>query len=607
MRQSLGATTRRLLMLLMFAATPAKSGTLHVPAAFPNIQSALNAAAATGDTIIIAVAGSPYTGDNNVNLDFQGKAVVLQSADPEKPSVRDSTIIDGQAQDRIVAFVNGEGPGAKIRGITLLHGAAPEGGAILVSAGSTPTIENCALVANEANQGGAVAIVSRSRAVFWNCLFRNNHAKTSIGGTLGEGGAAWCGGKSKGVFIRSGFIGNHADRVGGGIATADSTDILIVNSTLRRNTSDFSGGAIFSNRADSLDIYNCTIEKNVAGGTGGGALVARANHALIDRCVFTNNSAIDGGGGLAINLGPGIVQYTRFSRNSASTSGGAISAEKFSGLIYRCTVEESSITGSQEAPGGGVYLSGGTPSLVASTIHSNTSQTGGGIAVTEDARARLDNCIIDQNEVASIEENAASGGGVHISGASVLLDHCIIAENSAIVPGGAIYAEGTTADTLMLRNGILTANGVDDIATSGLIVVDVTYTGTDGTPFPGVGNINATPVFINERDQYKYVPDISSYSIDAGDGLPDAIDWCALPVDWWCGTPPDSLNTSDPDMGAYGGDLGDAWLNKTSAVDSSPIAELDVGIPGAGLFDDPTHSPAAIRRTERKRKAQRNP
>ncbi len=124
MRRISGAVPHTLLASLIVGVAMSKCASLHVPSQFPDIQTALDSAAAAGDTIVLALSGSPYRGANNVNLDFLGKAAVLQSSDPLDEEVRDNTVIDGQLADRIVMFNRGEGRNTKIHGITLERGTA---------------------------------------------------------------------------------------------------------------------------------------------------------------------------------------------------------------------------------------------------------------------------------------------------------------------------------------------------------------------------------------------------------------------------------------------------------------------------------------------------
>ena len=61
---------------------PVQATDRHVPAQYPTIQAAINAAL-DGDTGII-IPGT-YTGDGNRGIDFLGKALTVRGANPDDP------------------------------------------------------------------------------------------------------------------------------------------------------------------------------------------------------------------------------------------------------------------------------------------------------------------------------------------------------------------------------------------------------------------------------------------------------------------------------------------------------------------------------------------
>lgn len=96
--------------MLLFAAPPMTAratATLNVPADFPTLQAAINAAS-DGDTVLVA------PGTYTENIDFLGKAITVESA--QGPG---STVIDGGNQATVVSFRSGESRAALLQGFTI--------------------------------------------------------------------------------------------------------------------------------------------------------------------------------------------------------------------------------------------------------------------------------------------------------------------------------------------------------------------------------------------------------------------------------------------------------------------------------------------------------
>lgn len=150
---------------------------LSVPSVgYPTIGSAIDAAL-PGDTILVA-AGT-YTGNENKNLDFDGKILNLQCETPGE------CVIDCQESGRGFYFHRREKGTSIVDGFTIINGSPEgnlrDGGAILCFS-SDPTIRNCRLLGNSTTGvGGGLACLFANPTVH-DCLIAGNSARKSGGG-----------------------------------------------------------------------------------------------------------------------------------------------------------------------------------------------------------------------------------------------------------------------------------------------------------------------------------------------------------------------------------------------------------------------------------------
>jgi parallel beta-helix repeat protein len=108
---------------------------------YDTIQDAINEA---GDGDVIELPRGTYT----ENIDFLGKAITLQSRDPNSSEFIAATIIEGAGIGDTVTFSAEPGAGASLRGITI---TCSDGDGIFCSS-AAPAISNC-IIRNCANAG----------------------------------------------------------------------------------------------------------------------------------------------------------------------------------------------------------------------------------------------------------------------------------------------------------------------------------------------------------------------------------------------------------------------------------------------------------------------
>ncbi len=146
-RESLLAPWLSCLLAAGALAVVGQAAVLHVPAEYPTIQAALDAAANTGDEIIVAPGTYPEA------INFDGKAVYLHSSDGPAVTIIDATGLDTS----VVKCASGEGPGTVLEGFTITGGrgtwVSPDRyGGGMYNSGSSPTVANCTFSGNRGNR-----------------------------------------------------------------------------------------------------------------------------------------------------------------------------------------------------------------------------------------------------------------------------------------------------------------------------------------------------------------------------------------------------------------------------------------------------------------------
>ena len=154
-------------LALSLALPAAAQTTLRVPADYPTIQAAINAAVA-GDTVLVSPGSYPE------RLNYDGKAItVISEGGPA------TTIIDGGNSGNVLVFDSGEGPASRLEGFTVKNGRASFGAGIDILAAS-PSIVGNIFDTNTQTAGGYGAAIggNGSSALIERNIFRNNSCDT---------------------------------------------------------------------------------------------------------------------------------------------------------------------------------------------------------------------------------------------------------------------------------------------------------------------------------------------------------------------------------------------------------------------------------------------
>ena len=235
------------------------SGTIGDP--YCEIQTAINDSA-NGD--VITVRDGTYIGANNRDLDFNGKAVTLQSENGAA-----STIIDCENSGRGFTFDDGEASDSVVDGFTIINGYVT---------GSEPD-----------SSGGGILCYDSSPSIR-NSVINNCEAGTYGGGIACRDSTALIGSAP----IISGCIitGNMSISGGGGIHCYWSSP-SINNSVLVENTSATYGGALY-HWTSNASFANCTISRNSANHGGAISAVSNSSITVANSILWGDTAGVEG-------------------------------------------------------------------------------------------------------------------------------------------------------------------------------------------------------------------------------------------------------------------------------------------------------------------------
>ncbi|MHC4575674.1 MAG: right-handed parallel beta-helix repeat-containing protein, partial [Planctomycetota bacterium] len=258
---------------------------------YEKIQEAVDDA---NDYEVILVTKGTHTGEGNRDISFAGKAVTVQSIDPNDTEVVRSTIIDcegsGAAPHRAFQFFNQEQADSVVAGLTITNGEGfYEGGAIRCFNNSNPTIRNCVLTKNIARGRGGAIYCDRSSPTIVDCTITENTCP------LGYGGGIGCYYGSEPLISNCVVANNMAEgpgRHGGGICCWDQGDAVVANCIVVGNSAWHRGGGLYAYWSRPTFV-NCTVIGNRSA-EGGGVGCFRESNPEVINCIVRGNRAADG-------------------------------------------------------------------------------------------------------------------------------------------------------------------------------------------------------------------------------------------------------------------------------------------------------------------------
>ncbi|ETR73626.1 MAG: hypothetical protein OMM_00803 [Candidatus Magnetoglobus multicellularis str. Araruama] len=336
---------------------------------YQSIQGAIDASR-DGDTIRV------YAGTYFENINFFGKEITVLSINGVE-----STIIDGQSQNSVVKFVNGE-QNAMLQDFTIQNGQAAFGGGIFINASSSPVIKNCIIKNNIAqNDGGGLFASSGSHPKIYNCVFQNNTAEN-----------------------------------GAGLVCKNSSSPHIANTVFTNNNASNNGGAIYVYYRSMPKIQNVTIDHNSAAKQGGGIFSEGAGVNIQDTYITNNESLL--GAGLAIIDNDDLENRSSISLsfikgNSAEQNGGGLYLNQASISMENCVV-----FGNHATLGHGIFADQSLADIINCAIVRNSYPEGDAIYASNKTDFSMVNTILwnNGNEIVAISESKVSAEYCDIEG-----------------------------------------------------------------------------------------------------------------------------------------------------------------------------------------------
>ena len=251
------------------------------------------------------------------------------------------------------------------------------------------------------------------------------------------------------------FEHNNASKYGGAVRMSGQFNV-INNSKFIDNFATEYGGAVYLG-GNHNTINGSTFENGDVGLYGGGAVCVIGHNLLIDNSTFKRNKA-QYGGAVYLNGYDNLVNNSTFENNNADY-GGAVYFAGYDNLVNGSTIEYNHAMIS-----GAIYMSGHDNTLNNSVINHNIADSVGGAIYIAGSNLTIDESKFNENSVNAVQASGAAirvdgnnveilnsefnkhdadqGGAIHWIGANGTISDSNFTENSAQIFGGAVYWEG---------------------------------------------------------------------------------------------------------------------------------------------------------------------
>ena len=320
------------------------------------------------------------------------------------------------------------------------------GAALYVSSFSEANVSNTKLLKNSASTGGAVSVEDHSLLMIFHSYFSENSATPGAGTPQIE--------KSELQSLIS--VNVNSIFYAGGSIYSDESSLLIFDTVFESNIAGSYGGAISSSGNSSIVIKDSQFKNNSvqdkAMGNGGGLLIRNSTAELSNVYFFENkapegaaiyawefchitmcNNTIEDNTGSAIAFYNNVhskINNSRFSNNLASYKGGGAILSKAGCILH---VTKTVFKGNKAIGSGGAFSGLETTTFFHNCSFTNNFAFKGGALAASTSQIEL--------FTSNFTNNSATEGGVFATGGNLLLDHCIMSNNTAHENGGVGYIE----------------------------------------------------------------------------------------------------------------------------------------------------------------------
>jgi hypothetical protein len=283
------------------------------------------------------------------------------------------------------------------------------------------------------------------------------------------------------------------------VGAANSTFNRVV---IRANQDGTGGGGLaISGAAGSVTtLNNCTVSNNTAGGPLAGSAIGGG--ILLDTSSTLN-----------VNSSTIVSNTVSGTSSSAIPAGGGISSTGTLTLTNSNVTTNTSTSTDLTSTAGGLYVYGGTTTIVGSTISGNiavvTAGTGtavaGGIYSLQATLNITDSNVLSNHSVNNITPASASNGGIRAVATTIAsvtnITNSTIANNTSGGDGGGVanFATSTANSTLNITRSTIRNNAANGTSGYGGGVVNAGVSSTGGL---ALTNITNSTVSTNTANTY---------------------------------------------------------------------------------------------------------